>query len=272
MNLYEPKFAKILDIITETSDVKTFIVDNCDNKIIHKPGQFALLTPMFGHGEIVISISSSPAQEDTLAFSIKNAGRVTEIMHRMDVGDEVGVRGAYGNCFPIEDLKGKDLVFIGGGIGLAPLRSVIDTVFADRDSYGKVTILYGARSPEDIIYKKDLLGAWESNKNTHVACTVDVGSTSWNRRVGFVPVLMDDIDLSVENTKVLTCGPGIMIKFVLSKLLQLGYSPENVITTLEMKMKCGVGKCGRCNIGSKYTCMDGPVFTLKELEDLPPEY
>lgn len=272
MSVLEPKITQILKVITETPDVKTFIVDNSVDPIEHKPGQFALLTPVFGHGEIVISISSSPAQKNTLTFSIKNAGHVTDIIHRMEAGDEIGIRGPYGNAFPLDELKGKNLVFIAGGIGLAPLRSVINSVFADRNNYGEVFVLYGARSPQDIVFKDEVLDAWKTNKNTHIEYTVDIGDDHWTGRVGFVPVLMDAVDLPLDNTKVLTCGPPIMIKFILSKLLQIGYAPENIITTLEMKMKCGIGKCGRCNIGSQYVCMDGPVFTLKELEKLPKEY
>lgn len=267
-----PHIMAIKEVIQETPDVKTFIIDNGEHKIQHQPGQFALLTPEFGHGEIVISISSSPAQHDTLAFSIKKAGRVTEIMHRLEAGDEIGVRGSYGNSFPMEALHGKNLVFIAGGIGLAPLRSVINTVFANRSDYNKVFILYGARSPQDLVFKDELFEDWNKNKDTVVAYSVDVGDDAWTGTVGFVPMLMDAVDLPIDNTKVLTCGPPIMIKFILDKLLKSGYSSADIITTLEMKMKCGIGKCGRCNIGSKYICIDGPVFTLAELENLPKEY
>ncbi len=272
MNVLEPKVTKILEVITETPDVKTFIVDNSVDPIEHRPGQFALLTPVFGHGEIVISISSSPAEKGTLTFSIKNAGHVTDIIHRMEAGDEIGIRGPYGNYFPMDDLKGQNLVFIAGGIGLAPLRSVINSVFADRENYGEVFVLYGARSPQDLVFKNEVLETWKTNKNAHIEYTVDSGDDNWTGRVGFVPVLMKEVKLPIVNTKVLTCGPPIMIKFILSNLLEIGYTPENIITTLEMKMKCGIGKCGRCNIGSKYVCTDGPVFTLKELEGMPKEY
>jgi len=271
-NIFEPFVMKILEIRSELDSVKTFVIDNSDHKIQHLPGQFALITPVFGHGEIVISICSSPTQKDTLEFSIKNAGLVTDIMHRMDVGDDIMIRGPYGSSFPMKDLENHNLIFIGGGIGIAPLRSVIDTVFAEREKFKSVHILYGARSAEEIIYKKMLTETWPSNSDTFVECTVDKGDDSWKGRVGFVPSLLDEVTLPIENSKVLTCGPPIMIKFILDKLKKLGYKSENIITTLEMNMKCGVGKCGRCNIGSKYICIDGPVFTLKELENLPNEY
>lgn len=263
---------KVKNVIQELEDVKTFVIDNSENKIQHKPGQFALLTPVMGHGEMVISISSSHMQEEELHFSVKNVGRVSEIMHGIQEGDEILVRGPYGNSFPINELKNKNLIFIGGGIGIAPLRSVINTVFAEREKYKDVFILYGARSSKDVMYKKEMLEDWPKVKDTVVACTVDKGDDNWKGRVGFVPVLMDEVSLPLNDTKILTCGPPIMIKFILKKLKEMGYATSDIITTLEMKMKCGVGKCGRCNIGSECVCVDGPVFTLEELEKLPTEY
>ncbi|MFC1485340.1 FAD/NAD(P)-binding protein [bacterium] len=271
-NFYKPEIMKIVDIVPEVEGIKTFVIDNSENKIIHKPGQFALITPMFGHGEIVISISSSPLKKDLLEFSIKKVGLVTEVMHTMEIGSEIAVRGPYGRPFPMEDLENKNLIFIAGGIGLVPLRSVINTVFYERDKYKKVVILYGARSPQDIVFRNELFNVWPDNTDTIVASTVDIGDDSWNGKVGYVPVLMDEIEFPVNDTKILTCGPQVMIKSVLTKLKTMGYSPADIITTLELKMKCGVGKCGRCNIGSNYVCMDGPVFTLEELEKLPGEY
>lgn len=269
---YEPCIAKILEVIPETLDIKTFIVDNGKNMLIHKPGQFALLTPVFGEGEFAVSISSSALEEGTLKFSIKRAGRATEIMHRMEPGDEIGVRGPYGRPFLMDELEGKDLIFIAGGVGIAPLRSVINTVLRQRDRYKRIFILYGSRSAQDIVYKNELFNVWPACKDTVVAYTVDTASPQWSGTVGFVPVLMDKVEFPLDNAKVLTCGPSVMIKFVLDKLKKKGYSSKDIITTLEMKMQCGVGICGRCNIGCKYVCQDGPVFTLEELEGLPKEY
>lgn len=269
---YEPAIKTITQVIEETADIKTFIVDNSTDPIRHLPGQIALLTPMFGEGEIAISISSSPLDRDYLAFSVKKAGRVTEILHRLEAGATLGIRGPVGNGFPMADLQNKHLIFIGGGIGLAPLRSIINTVFYERDRYRSVNILYGARSAGDRVFKNELDKEWPSYAKTNVYCTVDRGSDDWSGRVGYVPTLMEEIDLPIGDTKIITCGPPIMIKAVLNKLKAVGYASSDIITTLEMKMKCGIGKCGRCNIGSKYVCLDGPVFTLAELETLPGEY
>lgn len=271
-DILRPSRLKILEVINETNDVKTFIVDNSNRFIIHKPGQIALLTPEFGSGEIAISISSSPQKEGTIDFSVKKVGVVTDILHRMEPNDFIWARGPYGRPFPMEELENKNLVFIGGGIGIAPLRSVINTVIAQRGKYRKIFIFYGARSSQDIVFKNELLIEWPKIKDSLVFCTVDKGSDDWTGKVGLVTELLNKENLTIDNTKVLICGPLVMMKFVIFNIRSLGFLSEDIITTLEMKMKCGVGKCGRCNIGSKYVCLDGPVFTLKELEKLPSEY
>jgi len=270
-----PQMATIVKITSETSDVKTFrvVFEGGKGDFRQKPGQLAMLS-LPGVGEAMISITSSPTYKDFKEFSIKRVGRLTGALHQLEEGCQIGVRGPYGNHFPYELLKGKDLLFIGGGIGLAPLRSLINFVLdkENRKDYGKVEIIYGARSSDDLCFKSDLFENWPKMPNTKVYVTIDREEPEWDGHVAFVPAYLDELKPSPANKYALTCGPPIMIKFVLQSLEKLGFKDDQVITTLEMKMKCGIGKCGRCNIGSKYVCIDGPVFFLSQLKELPPEY
>ena len=207
-----------------------------------------------------------------MEFSIKKCGCLTDWLHSMEVGQEITVRGPYGNAFPVETaLKGKDLIFIAGGIGLAPLRSVIKYAFANRENYGDIDIVYGSRSMDDLVNLDEIKAEWVNQPNTNVHLTIDREQEGWDGHVGFVPSYVKELDFNPEKT-VLICGPPIMIKFTLQTLIEMGFSKEQVYTTMELKMKCGVGKCGRCNIGSKYVCKDGPVFRCDELDELPDEY
>jgi len=263
----------ITDIRVETSDVKTFRVTAPEGGRLfqHMPGQCAMLS-IPGVGEAMFSITSSPTEEAYQEFSIKKCGELTSYLHDMNPGDEILVRGPYGNGFPVEDaLKGKNLLFIAGGIGLAPLRSVIQYVLDKRDDYGTVDVLYGARSASDLVRLNEIRENWSRQKDMNVFLTVDREDESWTGHVGFVPAYLKELNFSTDKT-VLVCGPPIMIKFVLEELKKLGFGEEQVYTTFELRMKCGVGKCGRCNIGSKYVCKDGPVFRLDEVEELPKEY
>lgn len=272
-----PHPAAVTSIIDETPDVKTFQMVFDDPALREnfgqKPGQVAQIS-VFGVGEATISITSSPTRRGLLEFSVKRVGRLTSALHQMEVGEKVGIRGPYGNYFPYEDLAGKDLFFIGGGIGLAPLRSLIDFVLAEenRAKYGRVEILYGARSVDDLCFKEDIFKRWATYPDTVVHTTIDRAEPGWNGHVGFVPSFLEEVNPTPHNKYAITCGPPVMIKFVLAALEKLGFKDGQIITTLEMKMKCGVGKCGRCNIGSKYVCVDGPVFTLAQLKELPPEF
>jgi NAD(P)H-flavin reductase len=262
-----PQIVVVEDILEETPDVKTFRVAGVDFE--YRSGQCAMLSKL-GVGEAMISITSSPTRSP-MEFSIKRVGRLTSEFHELEPGMKIGIRGPYGNSFPIEQMEGKDLVFIGGGIGLAPLRSLINNCFDNRDRFGKIDIVYGARSPEDLVFKQELFEVWPGHKDTTIHVTVDKGDEGWSGREGFVPALLEEVNPSPNNTIAVTCGPPIMIKFVLDALQKMGFSPESIVTTLEMKMKCGIGKCGRCNIGHKYVCVDGPVFTLADLDSLPDE-
>ncbi len=267
-----PQMATIIDITVETPDIKTLRVVGKDGlPFDFMPGQCAMLSvpPV---GEAIFSITSSPTCRECLEFSIKDVGSVSGALHALAPGQQIGIRGPYGNGFPVEEIKGKNLLFIGGGIGLAPLRSLIGYGFANREEYGHIDIVYGARSPADMIRKSEVKETWGGQSDTSVYLTVDAEFPDWNGHVGFVPSYVTELAFTPEKRVAITCGPPIMIKFVLQALEKLQFSPEQVITTLEMKMKCGVGKCGRCNLGSVYVCKDGPVFSLAQLNALPAEY
>ena len=268
-----PKVGVITDIRKDTPDVKTFRVVGTDGKKLfaHMPGQCAMVS-IPGVGECMFSITSSPTNEEYMEFSIKKCGCVTEVLHATEVGQQITVRGPYGRNFPVEeDFKGKDLLFIAGGIGLAPLRSVINYVRHYRQNYGKVVIVYGARSMDDLVDIDEIKTEWMNEENIDVYLTIDRPQEGWDGHVGFVPAYVKELGLNPNMTAVL-CGPPIMIKFTLQGLLELGFDKSNVFTTLELRMKCGVGECGRCNVGDKFVCKDGPVFRMTELDELPDEY
>lgn len=268
-----PSVGVVTEIRKDTPDVKTFRVVGLDGKKLfeHMPGQCAMLS-IPGISEAMFSITSSPTNTEYMEFSIKKCGCLTEWLHAMDVGQQVTVRGPYGNGFPVEtELKGKNLIFIAGGIGLAPLRSVINYVRAKRDDYGKVTIVYGSRSKDDLVDFEEIKTEWEKEKDFDVYLTIDRPQEGWDGNVGFVPSYVKELGLNTTDT-VLLCGPPIMIKFTLQALVELGFNKTQVYTTMELRMKCGVGKCGRCNIGDKYVCKDGPVFRCDQLDEMPAEY
>ncbi len=268
-----PILGKVTDIRIDTPDVKTFRVVGLDGKkpFEHMPGQCAMLS-IPGVGEAMFSITSSPTNKDFLEFSIKKCGCLTNWLHMMDVDQEICIRGPYGASFPVEaDFKGKDLVFVAGGIGLAPLRSVINYCRDNRDNYGHIDIVYGSRSKDDLVDYNEIISEWVNDKDINVYLTIDRPQEGWDGHVGFVPNYVKELDFKPTST-VIVCGPPIMIKFTLAGLLELGFEKSQVFTTMEMRMKCGVGKCGRCNIGNKYVCKDGPVFRFDQLDELPNEY
>jgi len=274
-NIYLPRLCVIKEVIPETPDIKTFRVEIPDDfHFDYIPGQFAeVFLP--GKGEAPFSIASSPTQRGIIEFSIKRVGLVTEAIHQQVPGSQIGIRGPYGNGFPLKELEGKDLLFVGGGIGLAPLRSLINYVLDSdhRPHFGRVIILYGARTPQDLVFKWEL-ERWSKRDDVEVLITVDKGDHTWSGKVGLVPQVLKEciaIDDSEPPTSIV-CGPPIMIKFTIKALLEMGCCPHDIITTLEMRMKCGLGKCGRCNIGPYYVCKDGPVFRYDFLSTLPEEY
>ena len=268
-----PKIGVVSKIIDETPDTKTFFVVGLEGEALfdHMPGQCAMLG-VPGVGEAMFSISSSPTNIGYKEFSIKRVGILTKYLHNLEVGAKLTIRGPYGKPFPVNDeLRSQDLLFIAGGIGLAPLRSVIRYCFDNRANYGEIDIVYGARSKTDLVFLEELSNNWPKMQKTRVFTTIDKPEDGWNGHVGFVPAYLTEISPSLDKTAII-CGPPIMIKFALESLIELGFKKEQVYTTLEMNMKCGIGKCGRCNLGPKYICKDGPVFRCDELDELPDEY
>jgi sulfhydrogenase subunit gamma (sulfur reductase) len=275
-NIYKPYLMRIEKITDEAPLVKTFRLKFADEKegenFNFVTGQFGEYS-VFGEGESTFCIASSPTRRGYIECTFRQVGRVTGALAAKDEGDFIGFRGPYGNVFPIEQWHGKKLIFIAGGIALPPLRSVIWNVLDLRDKYDDVTILYGARSVADLVYKHELK-EWEERGDTKVFTTVDPGGETpdWKGHVGFVPTVLEKIAPSPANTIALVCGPPIMITRTMPVLTKLGFVPEQIYTTLENRMKCGLGKCGRCNVGKYYVCKDGPVFTYAQLKDLPAEY
>ena len=268
-----PHIGVVTDVRIDTPDVKTFRVNALEGGkcFEHIPGQCAMLS-IPGVGEAMFSITSSPTNEEYMEFSIKKCGCLTSWLHQMEVGQQITIRGPYGNGFPVEsDFKGKDLLFVAGGIGLAPLRSVINYVRAHRENYGKVDIVYGSRSADDLVDYNEIISEWVNEPDFNVWLTIDREQEGWDGHVGFVPNYVKELGFDTDKT-VIICGPPIMIKFTLAGLMELGFNKTQVFTTMELRMKCGVGKCGRCNIGSKYVCKDGPVFRCDQLDELPDEY
>ncbi len=268
-----PSVGVITNIRRDTPDVKTFRVVGLDGKKLfeHLPGQCAMLS-IPGVGEAMFSITSSPTNKEFMEFSIKKCGCVTSFLHAMEEGQQITVRGPYGNGFPVKsEFKGKNMLFIAGGIGLAPLRSVINYIRDNRADYGTVDIVYGSRSMDDLVDFREIQEEWKNEPDFNVYLTIDRPQDGWDGHVGFVPAYVKEVNIPTDRTAVL-CGPPIMIKFTLQALLELGFNKEQVYTTLEFRMKCGIGKCGRCNVGDKYICKDGPVFRMDQLQELPSEY
>jgi len=270
-NLYVPMIAVIDDITDETPDTKTFRLRFEDAKQAEsfswEPGQFVEVT-IFGAGEAPIGFASSPLEKSFFELTVVNRGKVTGLMHELKEGDQVGIRGPMGNCWPLEAVKGKDILIISGGCGLAPLRPAILYILANRKDYGEFWLLYGARTPADLDYKYDLPD-WEKRGDFHVLQTMDVADDSWKGNVGVVTVLLDQVKLDAANAVAFTCGPPIMIKFATIALTKMGFSEDRVVTSIERYMKCGVGKCGHCCVNHVYLCTEGPIFTYQQLQALP---
>lgn len=270
-NIYLPYEAKIVNIITETEDknIKTFdleLIKKEDKGKFHfLPGQFAQFS-LYSTGESPFGIASSPLEKNIIKFSINKTGVVTKKIHELQAGDIVGIRGPFGNYFPLEKLKGNNIIIIGGGFAFTTLRALVQYLLdpKNREDYKKIIVLYGARTPGMLLYK-DLLKEWQKRKDLELYLTVDRASKEWKGQEGLVPNILKEIAPSSENAYVILCGPPIMIKFTLAALDELKFKKDKVFTSLEMRMKCAVGKCGRCNIGPKYVCKDGPIFSIDQL-------
>jgi len=262
-----PLRARVLETQDLTPDVMLFRVELEDPgaraNFHHRPGQFAFLSA-YGAGESPFTFASYPSPDGVLEFAIRRVGTVTASLHDLEPGDALGVRGPFGNKFPLEEYRGKDIIIIGGGIGLAPLRPVIQAVLNSRGDYGELLVIYGARSPADLAFAHEF-PSWAEAPRSRVELTVDKGDGHWQGRVALVPSVLKELKPSPANAVTIICGPPIMIRFVLVELKALNFAPEQIVTTLESKMKCGLGKCARCNIGEKYVCQDGPVFTFSEI-------
>lgn len=269
-NPYVPYLATVLEVIQETHNIKSFRVQLDDEEVrknfTFEPGQVGQLS-LFGVGESTFVINSPPTRMDYLQFSVMRAGEVTTALHGLQPGDKVGVRAPLGNFFPYESMKGKNIVFVGGGIGMAPLRTLLLYMLDNRKDYGKITLLYGARSPQDMAYSVELPD-WLERDDMETVLTIDREAEGWPHRVGLIPNVLEELKPSPDNAVAITCGPPIMIKFTLQALDRLKFQPEQIITTLEKRMKCGIGICGRCNIGDKYVCIDGPVFSFAQLKGM----
>lgn len=276
-NPYIPFPMRVEEIILEADDrkIKTFILgflrEEDKERFTYVPGQFAEVS-VFGTGEAPFGMASTPTRPEHLEFSVSTIGVVTGALHDMATGEIVGVRGPLGNGYPLEFLKGKNLLLIGGGFGFSTLRSLTNYILHEknRTAYGNLTVVYGARQPGLLLYKEDL-ELWRQRTDLKLHLTVDVEADGWQGHVGLVPDVVRSLTPSSENTVAIVCGPPIMMKFTLPVVKDLGFSDENIFFSLEMQMKCGIGKCGRCNVGSKYVCSDGPVFSQSELAGLTGE-
>ena len=265
-NIYRPIEATVEDIIEETPTIKTFVLKPKE-PFEFKTGQFIELT-LPGAGEAPFTPSSDPNVKDKIDVTIMNVGKVTSRLHASPRNTSVGIRGPYGKGYPLADFEGKDILIVGGGVGLAPLRSLLLALFARIDKYKKVVLRYGARTPRDIVYK-ELLPAWSKKDKVDVFVTVDVGDPSWHGNVGLVTTVLKDLPVDLKNSASIVCGPPIMMKFVTLKLLELGFDPNDIYLSMEKNMSCGLGKCGHCRVGRYYACKDGPVFTYAQLKDIP---
>jgi len=268
-SIYAPEFARLVDVRPLTELEKLFTIELPNGRSLgHDPGQFVMVS-IPGVGEAPISITSSPSRSNgTFELCVRRVGDVTNVLHRMKPGEYVGIRGPFGHGFPIEQMRGKDLLFAPGGLGLAPLRSLINQVLDERGSFGRVIILYGAKRPAELLFR-DELEEWAARDDVEFHVTVDRGDETWDGHVGVITTLFPLITVDPRNTVAVTCGPPIMYRFVIMEMLGKGIPETQIYLSLERRMKCGVGKCGHCQINDLYCCQDGPVFTYAQIKNVP---
>jgi sulfhydrogenase subunit gamma (sulfur reductase) len=265
---YLPLLGRIRRVEQMTAMEKIFTIELPDGRSLgHRPGQFVEVSA-FGVGEAPISVTSSPSRSNgTFELCVRRAGDVTGALHRLQAGALIGIRGPFGRGFPIEKFRGKDLLFAPGGLGLAPLRSLINQVLDERALFGRVIILYGARNPSELLFKTELR-QWAERDDVELHLTVDHGDDDWDGHIGVITTLFPGISIHPRNTVAVTCGPPVMYRFVLMELLGKGLSESNVWLSLERRMKCGLGKCGHCQINHIYACQSGPAFPYAEIKGL----
>ena len=257
--LYNPVISTISRVEQLTELEKRFEITLPDKQSLgHKPGQFVEVS-IFGFGEAPISVCSSPTKSEVFDLTVRKTGRLTDKMHLLEEGSQIGIRGPYGNGFEVEDFKGKDMLFVCGGIGLAPLKSLIDYTIDKRGDFGRIIILYGTKNPEEILFKEDIQ-SWQNMSDVEFHMTVDRADDKWKGNVGVITTLIPPLELDFENTIASVVGPPVMYKFVIMSLKSKRIPDDNIYLSLERRMKCGVGKCGHCQINSCYVCQDGPVF------------
>ncbi|HDZ68865.1 MAG TPA: oxidoreductase [Phycisphaerales bacterium] len=266
-NFYQPINGQIVDIIDESPTIKSFVVVP-EEEFKFETGQFVELT-LPGVGEAPFTPSSSPADSEKMEITIMNAGRITALLHQCDKGQKVGIRGPFGNGYPIDDFVGKEIYIVGGGVGLAPIRSLFLTLIDRIKEFKSVVCRFGARTPDDFIYKNTLFGSWQSIAGVDMKLTVDEANNDWDGNVGVVTTILAQDDVDVANSAAVVCGPPIMMKYALLKLLEFGFSDENIYLSMEKNMSCGIGKCGHCMLGKYYVCKDGPVFTYGQIKKYP---
>ena len=266
-NPYYPIDTVVEDIIIETPTIKTFILKPA-RPIKFRAGQFIQLT-VPGVGEAPFTPSSSPSVEEKMEITILRTGKVTEALHALKPGAKVGLRGPFGKGYPLEKMQGKEVLIVGGGVGLAPLRSLIYALLEEPSKYKRISIKYGARMPEELCFRRQYEEWSKAASNVDFTNTIDVPAPGWTGRVGLVTTLLDDLDIDIPNSIAVTCGPEIMLKFVTLKLLEVGYKPAQIYLSMNRKMSCGMGKCGRCNVGHYYLCVDGPDMCYEKIKHIP---
>lgn len=271
-NPYQPQMARIVRIYEMVENNFLFTLRFLDDELVttftHRPGQFVMLS-LPGTGEAPFSVSSSPSRPGIIELCVRRVGRVTDALYRLQTNDLVGIRGPYGNGFPIEEMMGNDLLLTAGGLGIAPLRSLLWYAIDNREKYQEITLMYGARTPDDMLFREELVSLVD---RTDLTCllTVDADPVGgWMSYIGLLPCLFDHADINSAKTYAAVCGPPVVYKFVLEHLLNLGFAKDRILMSLERRMKCGVGKCGHCSVGYKYTCIHGPIFTYWDAINLP---
>ena len=266
-NPYQPIVGEITEIIDESPTIKSFVVVP-EQEFKFETGQFVELT-LPGEGEAPFTPSSSPSQTKKMEITIMKAGRVTALLHDCKKGQKVGIRGPYGNGYPIEDYVGKQVYIVGGGVGLAPIRSLFLTLVDRIKDFKSVVCRFGAKTPDDLIYKDDLFGPWQKISGVDMKLTVDEARDGWKGNVGVVTTICEKKDIDINNSVAVVCGPPIMMRFATLKLLEFGFKPGDIYLSMEKNMSCGIGKCGHCMIGKYYVCKDGPVFTYEQVKGYP---